>query len=357
MGLGDVGESAPDRWTVGGPNTPPVHLVLNLYTDEHRRPRRQALGAALNAAIAESGAEVVWTADADALPGGRVHFGFRDGISQPRISGAPGRQADDDAPEIPAGDVLLGAGHRNSYGGNHLESVPAWLGDNGTYAAVRVLEQDVEGFERWLDRWTAHGLDREWVAARIVGRWRNGTSLMTSPDSADPLPSDAALNRFDYGPSPEHPLALDDGAGIRCPAGSHVRRCNPRSAPSLGLRGSHRIVRRGMPYGPPYDPGRPFDGRERGLIGLFLCADLELAYEFVLRVWANGDISQPGQRGSRDPLIGAQPPGGGFLRVPLPGRRDDLVLDGVPNFTRTRGSAYCLLPGLRALRTLAAGGP
>ena len=29
--LGDRGDSAPERWQVGGPNTPPVHILLMLY--------------------------------------------------------------------------------------------------------------------------------------------------------------------------------------------------------------------------------------------------------------------------------------------------------------------------------------
>ena len=45
----------------------------------------------------------VWSADADALPEGRVHFGYRDGIAQPRIDGAPGRQPDDMQSVCPAG--------------------------------------------------------------------------------------------------------------------------------------------------------------------------------------------------------------------------------------------------------------
>lgn len=39
VGPGDVGESVPDTWVVGGPSTPEVHLVLSLFTDEqHRAP-------------------------------------------------------------------------------------------------------------------------------------------------------------------------------------------------------------------------------------------------------------------------------------------------------------------------------
>ena len=55
-------------------------------------------------------------------------------------------------PCSPAGDFLLGAGHVNSYGGNHIGAIPARLGDNGTYAAFRILEQDCARLEAMLDR-------------------------------------------------------------------------------------------------------------------------------------------------------------------------------------------------------------
>jgi deferrochelatase/peroxidase EfeB len=355
VGLGDVDESAPENWVMGGPATPEVHVVLSLFTDEHHRSRREQFSATMRERFARHGLTEVWSADADALPGGAVHFGYRDGIGQPRIEGAPGRQYEDMQPAAPAGDFLLGAGHVNSYGGNHIGAVPATVGDNATYAAFRVLEQDCQAFEALLDTWSArYSVDREWLAAKLMGRWRSGASLVTHPDEPDPVPPDESLNRFDYAPSDEHPTYLDDIDGQRCPVGSHVRRLNPRSSPAMGVRGTRRILRRGMPYGPPYDPGRPDDGIERGLIGLFMCGDLELQYEFVLRVWANQDLGAPGLRGTREPFVGAQPSSGGVFRIPVPGRTEPLLLSGLPTLTRTRGSVYCLMPGVRGLRELAA---
>lgn len=355
VGLGDVGESAPDTWVVGGPSTPEVHLVLSLFTDEHHRARQTSLSTKLRERFATHGLKEVWSADADALPGGRVHFGYRDGIAQPRIDGAPGRQPADMQPSAPVGDFLLGAGHVNSYGGNHIGTIPACLADNATYAAFRVLEQNCRGFEAMLDTWsTRYSVDREWLAAKLMGRWRSGASLMTHPKGPDPVPPDAELNRFDYAPSDEAPMYLDDTDGVRCPVGSHVRRLNPRSSPAMGVPGTRRVMRRGMPYGPPYDPRQPADGVERGLIGLFMCGDLELQYEFVLRVWANQDLGAVGLRGTREPFVGAQPDRGGVFRIPLAGGTDPLLLSGLPTLTRTRGSVYCLLPGLGGIRELAA---
>ena len=33
-----------------------------------------------------------------------------------------------------------------------------------------------------------------------------------------------------------------------------------------GSNNSHRLIRRGLPYGPTYDPGKPYDGIERGML-------------------------------------------------------------------------------------------
>ena len=64
------------------------------------------------------------------------------------------------------------------------------------------------------------------------------------------------------------------------------------------------IVRRGLPYGPPFDPANPDDSVERGLIGLFIVASLKDQFEFVMQDWVNGDSFAPGLRGTRDPILG-----------------------------------------------------
>ena len=84
-----------------------------------------------------------------------------------------------------------------------------------------------------------------------------------------------------------------------------MRRNNPRNAVVAGNSGlRHRLVRRGLPYGPPFDPANPDDGIERGLIGLFIAASLKDQFEFVMRDWVNGDSFAPGLRGTRDPILG-----------------------------------------------------
>jgi deferrochelatase/peroxidase EfeB len=355
VGLGDIGDSAPSNWILGGPNTLSVHMMLSLYTDEHRHQRIDALTQTLRELFEAHGVTEISTHDANALRHGEVHFGYRDGIAQPQIDGSPGRFRPDMQPKASPGDFLLGRDYVNIYGGNYLESLPPALGDNATYAAFRMLRQDVHAFEQFIhhraERWE---LDPELVAAKLLGRWRSGVPLMLAPQTAQTEPpiSEHQLNEFDYAPALGHTTYYDDVDGRRCPIGSHIRRLNPRGSLVMGRPHSRRLVRRGMPYGPPYDPANPKDGVERGLMGLFICGDLEMQYEFILRVWANEDIATHGLRGTRDPIIGAQPEIGGQFVVRTDDSRDPIVMSGLRRLVQTRGSVYVLIPGIGGLRYL-----
>lgn len=351
--IGDAGPSAPANWRFGGPATPAVHLVVSIFTDEAKDPKREALSLVLRARFAASGLnEVAAAVDANAFPHGKVHFGYADGIAQPRIRGAPGRQKPDMQPDAEPGDFLLGCGYTNTYHGNFIGELPPELCDNGTYGALRVLEQDVFGFETFLQQsGERYNLDPEYVAAKLMGRWRNGTPLTLSPDADEAHLPTNQLNDFAYGPGAHHPAYYDDTPGTRCPVGAHIRRLNPRGAPAMGKPHSRRIIRRGIAYGPEPDFEKP-DNVERGLVGYFICGDLEMQFEFLCGVWVNEDIATAGVRGTREPILGAQPSFGGQFIVRTNDSRDPIVLDSVPRFVTTRASAYCFLPGIGGLRFL-----
>jgi deferrochelatase/peroxidase EfeB len=356
VGLGDQGDGAPANWVVGGPQNPPVHIVVSLYMRDPEGLER--VSEVLEGRFAEHGAQKVWAHDATAIGDrGQVHFGYRDGIAQPRLEGVPDDKYPDMQPEAGVGDFLLGRDYANRYGGNYLGDIPGRLGDNATYGAFRVQRQDVHGFEAMLDRCAAaSGLDRELIAAKLMGRWRNGTPLSLSPDTADPAPElkEEELNDFDYVPSPGRRALYDDTQGLRCPVGAHIRRLNPRTSTVMGMPHSRRILRRSMPYGAPVDTGDPQE--ERGLIGYFMCGDLEMQFEFIQRVWVNQDISTSGLRGSREAIVGTQPApekGGGRFTIPTGDGSGPVVLRALPNLVTTRGSLYCLLPGIGGLRYLA----
>jgi deferrochelatase/peroxidase EfeB len=357
LGLGDVGEGAPGKWILGGDATPPVHVLLSLYM--RTAGGIEEASKLLEGQIAEHGATLISKHDAATFADKRVvHFNYVDGIAQPRFPGLHGRQYADMQPESQLGDFLLGGDYQNRYGGNYLGDIPSVLGTNATYGAFRIQRQDVFGFEEMLDSCAAAaGIDREAVAAKLMGRWRNGTPVSLSPDTPDPSPplTDEELNDFDSVPGPGHRGLYDDTEGLRCPVGAHIRRMNPRGSKVMGMPHSRRILRRNMPFGPQIEPGqkRGENEPERGLMGYFMCGDLEMQFEFIQRVWVNQDIATSGLRDTREPIVGTQPEGGGQFRIPGANGHGPTVLRNLPNLVTTRGSVYCLLPGIRGLRYLA----
>ncbi len=280
-------------------------------------------------------------------------FGFRDGISQPRLEGAEAFRsagAGQTNQPIRAGEFLLGYVNefserprspfvpRAEDAGRRLRPHPdapavhADFGFGGSFLVLRQLEQDVEGFQRFV---RSHP-DGEKMAARIFGRWKSGAPLVRAPEADDPAL--AGANGFDY-----HDV---DPHGLRCPLGAHIRRANPRDALTLddfgespafaaGLVRGRRIIRRSRTY------------RENGKTGLLfgcLCADLERQFEFIQQQWFTG----PGFAGlgdEGDPLTV-----GGDFSVQRNTHSSRVRLD---KWVRVRGSAYFFLPSLPALHYLA----
>lgn len=290
--------------------------------------------------------------DGNLPPDHRAHFGYVDGISQPRIAGVPKQRPDGSGvPEfgdpmalVPPGAFVLGLPSQHP-GLMYPMPAPDSLGKNGSFAALRILKQDCAAFENYLESSAAAtGLGKELIAAKLCGRWRTGVPLALSNDGNPASVAIENWNEFDYS---------DDPSGKKCPLGAHIRRNNPRATPVAGDGGGkHRIMRRGLPYGPPFDPTNPNDGIERGLLGLFICGNLRDQFEFLMKEWINdGDFAGLGS--DRDPILGNQPEGGGRFRIPMAGR-PQVSLRSMPSFITTRGGAYCFLPSLTALRYLAA---
>jgi hypothetical protein len=195
---------------------------------------------------------------------------------------------------------------------------------------------------------------REVVAANMCGRWRNGVALALSPDTDNPPPEVHAHATRHARPKLD-PSDVDDfdyQGDSRCPYGSHIRRCNPRGGQIVQrvANYSRRIVRRGIPYGPAYDPARP-DTEERGLLGNFLGANLGAQFEAMMCDWLNLGLQDPRITGSNDPLLGANDPETSWFDLP---RRsgEPIKLRGLPRFVETKGGAYTFLPSITAIRYL-----
>ena len=346
---GDVGTSAPLHWVLGGPGQL-VHLFASLYADT--RAELDTRTVQLRSSFAASRLHELFVHDAARMPDDAVHFGYKDGIGQPRIAGVHDATEDEDRqPLAGPGEFLTGANYRNIYGGMSIGKLPPALAENGSFVAVRVLGQDVDAFEAMLTTEAArNGIDRELVAAKLMGRWRNGDPLVLvrqQPRSfAVRTVAHPSSNHFDYAPTPAYPNTENDFYGSVCPVGSHIRRMNPRAAPVAGKPYTRRLMRRGMPYEVGVGGGKT----EKGLFGLFICSDLERQFEFLQQTWANGDIAASGIRGTQDPIIGSQSLGGGFH---APGAAGAPLNFQLPRLVTTRGSVYLFMPGISGLRTLA----
>jgi deferrochelatase/peroxidase EfeB len=360
--LGDFGPSDPKNWSDPFDKPARVHVIASIYADdkEHLDSAETQVARAFTVLGSRCGRNL----EAD-----KVFFGFTDNISQPRfneIRDDPDTEKADE-PIDPLGTALLGYETR-------LEKLlfrvpePKELGFNGTFNAFRVLAQDAKGFSEYLDKaandLVAHpdvdqllapgaealigealvgkpmdrmGALREIAAAQMCGRWRNGVPYGVSPDWPDPK---ASLTNFDY-----------SGAS-RCPAGSHMRRVNPRGGMIVQRIANYtrRLIRRGMSYGPDFDFDHP-DDKERGLLGNFIGASLGAQFEAIMCDWLNLGLEDPRITGANDPLIGANTPETSWFDLSL--RNGGAIrLRGFPRFVTTRGGAYTFLPSLPAIQYL-----
>ena len=351
--VGDTGPCSAENWdySLGKPG---LHALVLLFaqSDEVRDAQTTVLRQTL---IASGAWSEVATLPGDVLPGSVAHFGYRDGFSQPTVDCGVENPFPDKQPVAPTGEFLLGYPSQFDQF-SYAVPVPDELGRNGSFMVLRILEQDCAAFDALVNRAQAsYGVDGELLAAKIMGRWRNGTPLSLSPDSDSPTPplDTSALNEYDYVPTTAIPDAFDDHRGVRCPIGAHMRRGNPRGSTVAGDGGSrHRIVRRGIPYGPPYDPSKPNDGVKRGLLGLFIGVSIKDQFEFLMSEWMNGGTFAPGIYGTTDPILGNSPEGQNTFVIPRE-NSTPVVISNFPRLVTTRGSAYTFLPSLSGLRFIA----
>jgi deferrochelatase/peroxidase EfeB len=343
--IGDTGSSAPEHWRgrLGEPGAAHAILTIHAVDTVVLDDVTTALLDAGRGAIVE-----VSRFDGATFPGGVVHFGYRDGISQPRMEGLREKrkhaEEHDGQPLTPTGSLVLG--YPSQYE-NLVFTIPQpeVLGRDGSYNAFRVLAQDVVGFDAFLSRAAAEtGLGRDLVAAKVLGRWPNGSPLIGHPDHPGDASHRDELNDFGY---------ADDPDGVSCPLGSHIRRANPRDGQVVqrGFGQSRRLVRRGIPYGPQYVPGAPDDGIERGLLGNFLCASLSAQFEAVMYDWLNLGLQHPDITGLNDPMLGANDERTSCFDIA--GTDRSFQLRGFGRFVETRGASYTFIPSITALRYLA----
>ena len=286
----------------------------------------------------------------------REPFGFRDGLSRTRVDIGDGKPDPPGVAQLPAGEILLG--YHTAAG---TLARPSAFTRNGSYAVVRQLEQDVEGFWRfWLNR----GADEKeaiWMASKAVGRWPNGMPISGSvPTDEPPYDEKIAKNKL---------LFKNDLYGDHCPLGAHIRRANPRDGLradpklSLDLVSHRRLMRRGRVYGPEPNPAwypqnlrsvikdTPLNDspdRDPGLFFVCLCADITRQFEFVQQTWLNNP-KHANLYDEVDPITAGDGILGELKRFSIPRATLRLRVNNVRRWVTVRGGGYYFLPGRQAL--------
>lgn len=386
--LGDAGASAPDRWLWSDQPRPDgdgareaADAVLMVYGQSPEECTRLLAQHATHLGGRERAfLHVVETSPVAPDKANYNHFGFREGISQPVIKGTQrfnlGALPRD---VVEPGEFILGYRNNQNYfpptptvdpetdQHDALPNVPASayarypafaskppytrdFGRNGTFLAIRQFALDADGFDAFTRRKadelrTRTGLDSidgsavtaDWVAAKMMGRQRNGVPLIagsTSPDDND----------FSYG--------TDDPQGLTCPFGAHMRRANPRDSLEpldplqQQITNRHRLMRRGRAY----ETADRAGATEKGLLFIGVCADIERQFEFIQQSWISSPVFH-GLTDEPDPITGTDVPGNRRVFT-IPTHAGPVILDGMQSFTTVRGGGYFFLPSRSAMRYL-----
>jgi len=273
------------------------------------------------------------------LGGGREHFGFRDGISQPvpDVLEETGTWPVDGQYVEPSKFVLQPG---------HMRGEPAWA-RNGSYAVFCRFVQDVDAFAQEMTRNAVtlvqdgiHHMTPDLLKAKVMGRWTDGTPLVD-----------------DYRGDPN---------GQICPLFAHTRKAFPRYNTDAAPE-EHRIIRRGIPF------ASSKDGKvERGMLFLAFQANISMQFAHVFGKWLNGQFFP---QAPRQELLAHHGSGGTSpLRMPgvdpvtstekgtwllhRPGSRtfsdgeNDYAAFEMQRFVTLTALGYFFAPSIRALQTV-----
>jgi hypothetical protein len=288
-------------------------------------------------------------------PNGRLHFDYRDGVTTPSVdwndTGQPGTvnfrefvvgYPNDDFPVSP-------------------QSPGGWqdFARDGFFAGIAWIYQDVARFNTFLHDHgpaVAPGLPAdkasELLAAKLMGRWRDGTPLSKFPESPPAVP--ALDDDFTYAADP---------TGIRCPVTAHIRVANCRDQPMKPANvvrfpaGPPRLIRRGFTYGPRLE-GIDDDGVDRGVVGLFCFARVNEQFYTVLRWLQKTGFSEafnalPNGLDAQDAMFGNRDDPSANREFIIPQQGTTPVTLQLTNFIRYKGVAVLFAPSIASLRVLA----
>jgi Dyp-type peroxidase family len=357
------------NWVFGGPhNEADVMLIVasddrnDLFAEVARIEDSIYAARTPDGKPTSSGVQIIYKQHGATLPPplkGHEHFGFLDGVSQPGLRGrlsenhydvlTPRQNPNNPNQGKPGQDLLWPGefvfGYPGQDGNKEVEEPgdivnagPAWAKD-GSFLVMRRLRQDVPGFKKFQHETAKQlGIESGLFGAKCVGRWASGAPIMLAPEKDDKklADNDCANNNFEFrgegeteANKAEHkphqnkqgeglcpgnlPEAPPDREGKICPFAGHIRKAYPRDdefESGEGLNESstqtHRLLRRGIPFGDPYQPSEDpsaKDSGDRGLLFLAYQTSIVDQFEFVTKLWVNNpDFKEPGS--GHDPILG-----------------------------------------------------
>src|SRR5262245_40983309 len=375
----------PVRWVVGATpdTTPDVFLILG--SDDPGRLRSAADVIAADPA----GLRVVYREEGRQLPGSAEHFGFRDDISHPGVRGRLSARPDHvltrryldpsdfrsatfarpGQPLVWPGQFVFGyPSQSDDPEVPGVEAVPPhpWM-RNGSFLVFRRLRQDVAEFRRFAaaqaeaaSAQLGRAVSPVEFQAWVVGRWPDGTPVSRSPGapSAATAGDEMAVNFFGHAAEePEVGVVVDgvrrsvggcpaDPAGLACPHFAHIRKVNPRTFTDQGSALLFRMLRRGIPYGPPYVEGEA-PTPDRGLLFLAYMKSPERQFLTVSNTWANTALAPEGF--GHDLLIGQTRADGRFGDRHEAGKTARVVAPAANPWVIPTGGGFFFAPAVSVL--------
>ena len=401
--LGDAGLDAPEHWWWGGAGEP--HLAL-IVLGRSETACDDLEGKLVAAASTHGAARTYRQPMADYDPhDNHEPFGFVDGISQPVIRGTyKGSTRGDALHLVEPGEFILGypdnrgesppgpsvsagldpAGRLPVRGSDPTLSIatinhPREIGRNGSYLVIRQLEQDPAAFDGYCAQQSdalqgrlpaPYLVTPDFIAAKLIGRWRNGAPIVRAPYS-DTISKAQAVAAINLGAPAQAHITFantflpgeEDPEGLRCPFGAHIRRANPRdslnpgSTDQIAISNRHRILRVGRKYAANTsrnaNDAAAAAGGKPGLVFLCLNADIERQFEFIQQTWIQGNVISLtcpiSLKGETDPLLGS----GDSSGYTVPSHDGLIRLAPPPRFVTVRGGGYFFMPGRSVIAWLA----
>lgn len=410
--LGDDASSSAENWDEVYKKNIHIFISIDARTEENIQKRFAEIEALL---VGKNGITLLSGHGADdnhpyryqdasalyenGMPTAKEHFGYSDGISNPYFKGMTedmgnllggGKKIQYGNPELATnwapletGEFILG--YKDEAQEYPAAPTPPLISKNGSFMVFNKFHENVGKFNDYLETTgTVFPGGKEALAAKFVGRWRNGAPLASFPTEAQAneiaLKRQQAIQKMVIAQTPEELqrarqefkkvnlkfTAYDyenDLEGSRCPVGAHTRRANPRGSLEFGNKGAfdsptaldnrRRMIRRGLPYGnstPESNTG------EHGTIIMTIVASIKRQFEFVFQQWLNygNDFKLANDK---DPIMGNHRDHQG--RMVVQGNTETLeapyFLSEIPRFVENRGGEYLFIPSMTALRMIGEG--